>query len=128
MNNDNAPLLIIIDDEIHVRESLSQFLREIGHYRTITFAEGNEALDWLKTHKCALCIVDIKMPGLNGIETILEIRKMHPQQKFIIFTGSRFQNIPDISEKVGIPEEFFVVKPLSTMEIFLDKISKLLNQ
>ena len=68
------------------------------------------------------------MPGLNGIDTILEIKKKYPQQKIIIFTGSRFQNIPEISENLNIPEDYFIVKPLPTMEIFLDKVDKILKE
>ena len=127
MKDQIAPLLIIIDDEIHIRESLSQYLTDIGGFRTISFADGNEALDWMKNHTCDICIVDIKMPGISGIGTILEIKKMHPDQKIIIFTGSRFQNIPEISKNLKIPEEYIVVKPLPTMEIFLDKVKKLLE-
>ena len=127
MENKKAPLLAIVDDEIHIRESLSQYLSQIGHFRTKTFADGNEVITWLKDHSCDVCIVDIKMPGINGIDTIKEIKKFQPNQKFIIFTGSRFQDISGISEELEIPEDFIIVKPLPTMEIFLDRVGKMLE-
>ena len=125
--NNHVPFITIVDDEIHIRESLSQYLSEIGHYHTKTFADGNEVINWLKKNTCDICIIDIKMPGINGIDTILEIKKIHPQQKFIIFTGSRFQDISGISESLGIPEDFIIVKPLPTMEIFLDRVGKIMQ-
>ena len=119
--------MVVVDDEVHIRESLSQYLSDVAHYRTITFAEGIETLEWLKNHTCDLLIIDIKMPGINGIDTIKEIKKFKSGQKIMIFTGSRFQNIPEISQELDIPEEYIVIKPLSTMEIFLDRVDKILK-
>ncbi|MCK5708536.1 MAG: response regulator [Candidatus Aureabacteria bacterium] len=127
MNTKNVPLITIIDDEKHIRESLSQYLTDIGHYRTKIFKDGREAIDWFIKNSSDVCIVDIKMPGINGFETIEEIRKKHPDQNFIIFTGSRFQDIPLMSQKFNIPIEYIIVKPLPTMEIFLDKVAKILD-
>ena len=120
-------LIAIIDDEQHIRKSLGQYLSDMGHYQTLAFAEGQEAIDWFMENSCDVSIVDIKMPGISGIETIEEIRKIHPDQKFIIFTGSRFQDIPSIAKKLNIEEEYIIVKPLPTMEIFLDKLEKILQ-
>ena len=122
------PLIAIVDDEKHIRESLAEYFSTFGDYETIVFSDGNEVIEWLKTNVCDVCIIDIKMPGINGIETIEEIKKLQPKQKIIIFTGSRFQDISSISTQLDIPEEYIIVKPLHTMEIFLDKIKKILEE
>jgi DNA-binding NtrC family response regulator len=128
MQDAKSHFIIVIDDEKHVRESLSQYLSDIGKYRTRNFPSGEDALIWLENNECDLCIVDIKMPGLSGLDTILEVRKLKPSMKFIIFTGSRLQNFEELSKKVGVQQDFIIVKPLSNMDIFLDKVDKIFKQ
>jgi len=127
MNRKKRPVIAIIDDEPHIRNSLAQYLSEIGGYETIAFESGTEAIQWFEKNTTDLCIVDIKMPGIDGMETITHLKKLRPELKYIIFTGSRFQNLTEIAVKFQIPEEFIIVKPLSAMEIFLDKINKILQ-
>jgi DNA-binding NtrC family response regulator len=128
MQDRKSHFIIVIDDEKHVRESLSQYLSDIGKYRAKSFSSGEDALIWLEKNECDLCIVDIKMPGLSGLDTILEIRKLKPSMRFIIFTGSRLQNFEELSKKVGVIQDFIIVKPLSNMDIFLDKVDKIFRQ
>jgi DNA-binding NtrC family response regulator len=83
---ESLPRLLLIDDEDRFRETLSKRLSETG-YNVSEAADGNQALDRLATDKYDVAILDIQMPGLNGIETLAEIRARNLGVEVIMLTG-----------------------------------------
>lgn len=83
---ENLPRLLLIDDEDRFRETLAKRLTETG-YKVSEAASGMEALDLLSTNKFDVAILDIRMPGLSGIETLAEIRAKHLSVEVIMLTG-----------------------------------------
>lgn len=67
--------ILIIDDEKLVRESLKRLLQKEGYDVTIA-TSGSEALEKVKNNNFDLIVSDVRMPGLDGIETIRQIRKI----------------------------------------------------
>jgi two-component system nitrogen regulation response regulator GlnG len=78
--------ILIVDDEETVRYSFRKLFREPG-YTIIEAANGLEALSVLKKDSPDLVLMDIEMPGLNGLEAIQRIKSMKPQLPVIIMTA-----------------------------------------
>lgn len=78
--------VLIADDEPSMRGMLSQLLQEEG-YQVIEAGSGDDALAKFKQYPCPLVITDIRMPGLNGIELLQEIKRMNPGTLVIIITS-----------------------------------------
>ncbi|MCG6911389.1 MAG: response regulator [Deltaproteobacteria bacterium] len=78
--------LMIVDDEKRFTEMLSLTLGEMG-VGTVTAFSGKECLDKLAENDIDVVILDIKMPGMDGIETLKEIKKRFPLVEVIMLTG-----------------------------------------
>ncbi len=84
--NTGAQNLLIVDDEQHVRESLSRWFEEDG-YRVSTAASGKEALARLGRERFDVVISDIKMPGMDGLELLQRIREVDSDVAVILVTA-----------------------------------------
>ncbi|MGE5326315.1 MAG: sigma-54-dependent transcriptional regulator [Deltaproteobacteria bacterium] len=78
--------LLIVDDELIVRDSLGKWFVEEG-YEVETAANASDALTRLAEHPWDLALVDIKMPGTDGIELERRLREVDPKLMVIIMTG-----------------------------------------
>jgi len=77
---------LVVDDERDFVEMLSLRLQETGE-KVISANTGQEALETLKKTDIDVVILDIKMPGMDGIETLREIKKRFPLIEVILLTG-----------------------------------------
>ena len=77
--------ILIVDDELPVRESLRMLLKV--RYEIHTAPGGEEALEILKERKIDLITLDLNMPKLSGIDTLREIRKVNAEIPVVIITG-----------------------------------------
>lgn len=80
------PRILIVDDEERFRTTLAKRLTE-RELEVFTVGSGMEALDEIKKRLYDVIILDIKMPGLSGIEALAEIKKLHPGIEVILLTG-----------------------------------------
>ncbi|MBC8315072.1 MAG: response regulator [Bacteroidales bacterium] len=78
--------VLIIDDDKVFRTSLTKMLVKAG-YATVTASEGEEGLTLFKEGAIDLVITDIIMPRMEGIETIVELRKLQSDLKIIAISG-----------------------------------------
>jgi DNA-binding NtrC family response regulator len=109
--------ILVVDDEEAMTESLAAWLREDG-YSVETAASGREALEKARAREYAIYFVDLKMPGgLDGIETMMEIRKIQPEASVIIITAYATVDTAITAMKEGAQE--YVVKPCHPQEISL---------
>jgi YesN/AraC family two-component response regulator len=79
------PNILICDDQEGVRKSLKLILE--NDYTLSFVSNGQEAIDYIKTYPTELIILDIKMPKMNGLEVLRQIREISPHTKSIILTG-----------------------------------------
>ncbi len=109
--------ILIVDDEEIMCESLAAWLREDG-YSVDTAFSGRQALDLAARTDYAIYFVDLKMPGgMDGIETMMNIRKMHPEASVIIVTAYATVDTAITAMKEGAQE--YIVKPCNPEEISL---------
>jgi len=78
--------ILVIDDDIGIRESLSLVLGDAG-YQVDTVESGEQGIQKVKNNKYDLIFLDIKMAGMDGIETLQEIRKMGKKIPVYIITA-----------------------------------------
>jgi len=103
--------VLLVDDEAMVMEVGCQFLDRLG-YRVETASNGQEAVDLVdRSSRSIDCILlDLTMPGMDGLETMQQIRKIRPDQKIIIVSGYTRQQIEDRFANVT-PPDGFIHKP-----------------
>jgi DNA-binding NtrC family response regulator len=107
--------ILVVDDEDVMCESMAAWLREDG-YRVETAPNGQKALELAKTADYAICFVDLKMPGgMDGIETMMEIRRIRPEASVIIITAYATVDTAIQAMKEGAQE--YIVKPCNPQEI-----------
>ncbi|MBN2092863.1 response regulator [candidate division KSB1 bacterium] len=111
--------ILIVDDEEDITWGISRSLnKEKSLFRVTCAHSGTEALDFLNKSPFDLVISDIRMPGINGLELLLEIRKKFPQTKVIIMTayGSpEMQHKADMRGSVGYIEKPFEMNNLKKL-------------
>jgi DNA-binding NtrC family response regulator len=78
--------VLVVDDESSQRELLAGFLKKRG-YTVTTAASGVEAVEKNATTGFDLVILDLKMPELDGIETIVRMKEIDPETYFVVLTG-----------------------------------------
>jgi DNA-binding NtrC family response regulator len=126
----NWPILVV-DDEDVMCESMAAWLREDG-YRVDTAPDGQKAVELAKASDYAVCFVDLKMPGgMDGIETMMEIRRIRPDASVIIITAYATVDTAIQAMKEGAQE--YIVKPCNPQEISMLvsrilKLKKLQNE
>ncbi len=108
--------ILVVDDELIMRESLAAWLMEDG-YTVDTAASGQEGVELAKKTEYTIYFVDLKMPGIDGIETMTQIHKLHPDAAVIIITAFATVDTAITAMKEGAQE--YVVKPCSPQEISL---------
>ncbi|MCK5055826.1 MAG: sigma-54-dependent Fis family transcriptional regulator [Candidatus Aminicenantes bacterium] len=78
--------ILIVDDDMIVRESMSNWLKEEG-YAVDTSEDGLSGLEKIKTNNYDLAVVDIKMPGMDGIELLKLSKEIYPDLPILVMTA-----------------------------------------
>lgn len=78
--------ILVVDDDTQVRKFVTQTLTRAGH-ETLAAADGNEGLKAYTAQGVDLVVMDIIMPEKEGIETIIDLRKVNPAVKIIAISG-----------------------------------------
>ena len=113
------PTILIVDDEPSILQSLSGLLEDEG-FEVITASSGYEALKLIEAESPDLVLLDIWMPGIDGIETLQEIKKDNPFIQVIIITGHGTIETAVKATKMGAFD--LIEKPLS-----IDKVIVTIN-
>lgn len=106
--------VLIIDDEESIRFSLKISLEKLG-FDSLVAETGEKGLELFKIHSPKLAIVDIKLPGIDGIEVLKRIRKLDPDCIVIMITYLSEVKLAVKSIKIGAYDYF--MKPFSLAEI-----------
>ncbi|ABW67161.1 response regulator [Desulfosudis oleivorans] len=83
----HKPFILLVDDETSFIETMSKRLQK-REFTVMTAASGQEALEVLRANRhLDVVVLDVKMPGMDGIETLQEIKKAFPLTEVIMLTG-----------------------------------------
>lgn len=79
--------ILIVDDHALVREGLKRFLATEPDFTVFEATDGKQALSQTKTHRPHVILMDVMMPGMDGVETTKRCLHIHPEAKIIILTS-----------------------------------------
>ncbi len=102
--------LLLIDDEEGIRKLLSLSLKSDG-YDVVTAESGQDGLDLFQEEAFSIVLTDIKMPGIDGIQVLREIKKINPNTEVIVITGHGDMESAIQSLHMGASD--FINKPVS---------------
>jgi CheY-like chemotaxis protein len=106
--------VLIVDDEQSIRDILSAALAHLG-YTPITANDGEQALEILAQRSVLVMIVDMNMPGMNGLELGRRIRAAYPLAQMLALTGYRSLFQLSACREAGF-EDYFT-KPVKLPEL-----------
>ncbi|MCK5799262.1 MAG: sigma-54-dependent Fis family transcriptional regulator [Deltaproteobacteria bacterium] len=115
-----AVRLLIVDDELHVRTSLAAWFRDDG-YEVETASSGRDALEHLGNRAADILLVDIKMPGMDGLELQRRVHERAPEATVIIMTAHASVDTAILAMKEGAYD--YVTKPFDP-----EDVSRLVNK
>jgi len=119
--------LLIVDDETVIPDLIQDFLEDETDFTITIASSGEEGLESIDRQKPDICMVDMRLPGINGNQFIQQALEKHPQCKFIIHTGSIDYQIPQELREKGITEQSILFKPVIGLHLYLEKITELLS-
>jgi DNA-binding NtrC family response regulator len=110
------PRVLIVDDEDMVRENLQAYLEDDG-MKVVAVESGEEAIGRIQQNGCcfAVCIMDMRLPGIDGNISIRHIHQLCPSMHFIIHTGSSDYTLPTELQNLGLNKAQVYLKPLLDM-------------
>src|SRR4030066_116558 len=110
------PVVLVVDDEEGIREILSGIFEDEG-CSIVTANSGEEALDLLKEQNPDLILLDIWLPGIDGIQTLEEIKVLRPDLPVIMISGHANIELSVKATRLGAYD--FLEKPLSLERVLL---------
>ena len=112
--------ILIIDDEGPIRETLEMFLCEKG-YDVATSESGEASLEFIRKDQPDIVILDLRLPGIDGIAVLRIIRQLSPESVVIVITAYPDKEIFDQAERLGAYG--YIVKPIDVaeFEVAIDK-------
>ena len=120
MNDLASPHVLLVDDEVDFLESLGQRL-ELRGLGVLTATSGPEALEIITREQVDVVVLDVRMPGMDGIETLRRIKESHPRIEVVMLTGHA-----DLESSLeGMRFGFFdyLTKPVK-LETLIEKIQE----
>ena len=106
--------ILIVEDESIVRESLRDWLTD-GGYQVETVERGEEALQALVEQDFSVVILDMKLPGKDGLKVLREAKTHRPQLKAIIITA--YPSVPTAVEAMKIGAIDYLTKPIDLNDL-----------
>jgi len=101
--------VLIVDDEAIVRESLGDWLKDT--YQVATAETGEEALELIEKEDFDILIVDVRLPGKNGIQVLREMKEVKPYIESIVITAYPSVEMAVEAMKLGAVD--YLVKPVA---------------
>jgi len=78
--------ILVVDDEPVTRKSLTDILRLEG-YNVLSVGNGQAAVEYVRTHHVELVIVDLRMPGMDGLEVVQVVNQLSPDTEVVLLTA-----------------------------------------
>lgn len=118
------PSIFVVDDDSAVRDSLKLLLRSVGQ-AVETFGSGQEFLDGYNDDRAGCLVLDIRMPGMSGLELQQKLNERHSILPIIFITGHG--DVPMAVEAMQAGAVDFIQKPFRDQDL-IDRINQALEK
>lgn len=117
------PHIVIVDDEVKARENLKNYISPRYDCDITEASDGESAIEKVKDVKPDIILLDIRMPGISGIEVISEIKRISPDSRIIVISAWKS---PDVATKaMGLGAFDYLDKPLD-FKVFQERFESAL--
>lgn len=114
--SERQPTVLVVDDEQSVRDVIYRYLTKRG-YDVLTTRNGREALLLGAHGNFDVILLDIHMPGMNGLEVLHQLKQKYPECVVIMLTGVADPESSIESAAMGMGATIFLKKPCPLMEV-----------
>lgn len=112
--------LIIIDDEESIRNPITDYFEDMG-WDVFPFHSAEDALLFLEKEHVDTAIVDVRLPGMTGIDFIYETIKQKRVINFVIYTGSVDFSLPEDFKSIGVSTNV-ILKPAESFSVLYNAV------
>ncbi|MBX2999752.1 MAG: response regulator [Caldilineaceae bacterium] len=116
--------ILVVDDEKNIRLTLGQTL-EMAGYAVETAVNGEDALNQLQRNPFDLMLLDLRMPGMDGIQVLRQVMEQRPETQVVVITAHGSVDTAVEAMKIGAVD--FIQKPFAPQEI-RDLVAKVLDR
>lgn len=109
--------ILLVDDEKNIREALAEYLTAIDHHQVVTAANGEEALAKFAPGRFDCAFLDLKMPGMSGLELLARLREQDQSLPVVIMTGYPSLDAAIDTMRRGAGD--FLIKPFNLHQVKL---------
>jgi two-component system response regulator (stage 0 sporulation protein F) len=108
------PVVLVIDDQPGIRRLLAEVLQEEG-YAVLEAANGYDGLQKARDSRPGLILMDMKMPGMDGIETLRELKRLGIGEKVIMMTAYGELDLVNEAKEIGATD--YITKPFDIVAL-----------
>jgi len=106
--------VLLVDDEETFVQTLSERLK-MRDLKSDTVFDGSQAIDFVNENEPDVMVLDLKMPGIDGMEVLRRVKKMYPKIQVIILTGHGTDRDEEESRRLGVFD--YLKKPVDIEEL-----------
>ncbi len=119
-------MTLIVDDHPLFRKALSSVLQDMDNYQvTEELGDGQEALEYLKKNPIDLLILDLQIPGLNGVELVMALRKLNiPQPQILIISQLSEGPLWESVRHLSIQGFVLKIEGIQEVEMAIQRVSE----
>ena len=119
-NIEVPPKILLVDDEQEFVQTLSERLQTRNLESSVVY-DGEQALEFVKKDEPDVMVLDLMMPGIDGIEVLRRIKRDHPRVEVIILTGHGSKREEELAEDLGAYA--YLRKPVD-----IDLLARVMNE
>jgi len=117
--------ILTIDDSAFERGTIAEILNKAGYENVLEAETGEEGIEIYEKEKPDLVLLDLRLPGMDGVDCLKRLKKLNRMLKIIVVSIVTRQGIVDECKKLGAKD--YVVKPIIEKKI-LTAVNKLLKK
>ncbi len=121
------PRIVVVEDEQPIRNQLLMFLEDYDEFRLAEAESGEIALEMLRREPADVCIVDVRLPGMDGMHFIQAAVHEGLSKFFIVHTGSADDLLSEKLRRLGLADQDIFLKP-SDLRLVLARLREILSR
>ena len=106
--------ILVVDDDPMLVDLLCEYLKG-NEYEVLTAHSGEDAISKIKLAQCDIALVDLQMPGMDGLETIEKMTEIDPEAVTILMTG--FPTLDSSVQAIRLGASDYIMKPFKLEEV-----------